>query len=167
MNSCAKIIFGVEENNKYVSIAMNLPWAIAWKNAGQCPPLSSPPHFSRLFFPIGSALQTPQHGFPMPQLQPDGLRLWDIFINPAILDILLMVQKSQTTQPLGMVLKPVVNNEINYQPKNWLARSQVQQPSLNHWKKHKRYCMKPPLPSRNTTHPNSTVLIRKYNQHHN
>lgn len=27
--------------------------------------------------------------------------------------------------------------------------------------------MKPPLPSRNTTHPNSTVLIRKYNQHHN
>ena len=41
--SCAKIIFGVQENNKYVSIAMNLlnlPWAIA-SNAGQFPPRSA------------------------------------------------------------------------------------------------------------------------------
>ena len=63
-------------------------------------------------------------------------------------------------KPLGMVLEPVVNNEINYQPKNWLAGSQVQQTFLESLENNtKRYCQWSLLAFRKP-HLNSTVLIR-------
>ena len=87
-----------------------------------------PPLFFRFFpYRVGPSIKPPKHGgFQCLSFSLTAFACGHIDQS----NLLLMVQKSQTTQPLGMVLKPVVNNEIHYQPKTRLVGSQVQQTFL-------------------------------------